>query len=310
MTSDLGEAIDHAYRADGRHLWGLCYRMTGSAAEADDLVQETWVRALEEPPADLEQPWRPWLSRAAMALACDALRARRARDYHGSWLPAPAPDGLLEPAADGPAGARYGLAESATLAFLLALERLTPAQRGVLLLRDVYGQSLSETAEALSLRTEDVEATHQRACSELEAYDAAPCRPTAELQEAVDTLLTRLTVAVGARDPSAIAGCFEDDAELWSDANGQFLANEQPVRGAAAISRFCVRGSELLGEPAECHRVSLNHLPAAVFEFEGLGAQHAARHAFVVVPSDRGRVRRLFGVLAPLKLTKLNRLVP
>jgi RNA polymerase sigma-70 factor, ECF subfamily len=60
-----------------RFLWGLCYRMTGSAADAEDLVQETFVRAIERPPERLDQPWRPWLVRVAINLARDAYRRRR-----------------------------------------------------------------------------------------------------------------------------------------------------------------------------------------------------------------------------------------
>jgi len=76
-----------AFREHERFLWALCYRMTGSAADADDLVQETFVRALERPPPRTDLPWRPWLTRVAMNLARDALRRRRRRGYVGPWLP-------------------------------------------------------------------------------------------------------------------------------------------------------------------------------------------------------------------------------
>ena len=66
-----------AFETDGRLLWGVCYRMTGNAADADDLVQETFVRALAHPPKRSEQPVRPWLIRVAMNLSLDLLRKRR-----------------------------------------------------------------------------------------------------------------------------------------------------------------------------------------------------------------------------------------
>jgi RNA polymerase sigma factor (sigma-70 family) len=72
-----------------RHLWGLCYRMTGNAADADELVQDTFMRALERPPARTDQPWRPWLVRVAMNLSRDLLRHRRRSPYRGVWLPSP-----------------------------------------------------------------------------------------------------------------------------------------------------------------------------------------------------------------------------
>ena len=70
-------------------LWKVCYRMTGSAADADDLVQETFARALERPPADQGRELRPWLLRVAINLSRDQLRARKRRGYAGSWLPSP-----------------------------------------------------------------------------------------------------------------------------------------------------------------------------------------------------------------------------
>src|SRR5512142_2869281 len=78
-------------------LWGLCYRITGSAADADDLVQETYLRALEHGPTRLEAP-RGWLTRVAVNAARDALRRRKRRAYVGPWLPMP-----IETNADGPA---------------------------------------------------------------------------------------------------------------------------------------------------------------------------------------------------------------
>src|SRR6267142_4849309 len=108
-----------------RFLWGLCYRMTGSAADAEDIVQDTFVRALEKPPADMQAPLRPWLVKVALNLSRDQLRSRRRREYFGPWLPSPVTteeDGPLqveEPTApDWSPVARYDLLESVSFAFL------------------------------------------------------------------------------------------------------------------------------------------------------------------------------------------------
>ena len=132
------------YEQERRFLWGLCYRMTGSAADAEDIVQEVFVKALEKPALDTERPLRPWLVRVAMNLSRDNLRKRVQSGYTGPWLPSPLPtddwpenhEAAVE-ANDSPM-ARYDLLESVSLAFMLALEALTPTQRAVLLLRDVF----------------------------------------------------------------------------------------------------------------------------------------------------------------------------
>src|SRR5215218_3543413 len=144
------------YDENRRFLWGLCYRMTGNAADADEIVQETFVRAMEKPPRKISEPWLPWLTTVAMNLSRDFLRRRRKIEYVGPWLPSPIPIGdlqLTEPAAENGQShaARYDLRESVSIAFLLALEALTPAQRAALLLRDVFDYSTKEAATVLRM---------------------------------------------------------------------------------------------------------------------------------------------------------------
>src|SRR5687768_14484375 len=123
-------------------LWSICYRMTGVAADADEIVQETFARALEEKPST-DRDVRPWLVKVAVNLCRDALRRRRRQPYVGPWLPSPAD--LTEEAAPSLSDesppldplARYELAETGSYAFLLAAEALTPTQRAVILLSDV-----------------------------------------------------------------------------------------------------------------------------------------------------------------------------
>lgn len=131
-------APDYAalFDAEHRFVWALCYRMTGNAADADELTQETFVRAMESPPARTAAPWRPWLVRVATNLARDRLRRRRRGGYRGTWLPSPIETGDEEPPAyelppesSSPTEGRYELIESVSYAFLLALEALTPQQR-------------------------------------------------------------------------------------------------------------------------------------------------------------------------------------
>ncbi|HLK36830.1 MAG TPA: sigma-70 family RNA polymerase sigma factor, partial [Polyangiaceae bacterium] len=136
-----------AFNEHRRLLWGLGYRMTGSAADADDVLQETFVRFVERPPVRMADPLKPWLVHVAMNVARDTLRRRKRRGYVGPWLPTPveSTDDLAQ-SSEAPGDARYELRESASYAFLVALEALQPRQRAVLLLRDVLDYSVQETA--------------------------------------------------------------------------------------------------------------------------------------------------------------------
>src|SRR5690242_19315982 len=173
-----------------RFLWGVSYRMTGSAADADDIVQDTLVRAIERPPQRTDEPVRPWLVKVALNLSRDVLRRRKRREYVGPWLPSPidtsdesAPPSH-EPSVDGreTLEARYDLLESVSIAFLVALEQLTPRQRAVLLLRDVFDYSVKETADALDLSEANVKTTHHRARNVMATYDRERIRPTPAVQ--------------------------------------------------------------------------------------------------------------------------------
>src|SRR5437016_2759892 len=163
MSNPLVEPTRSAlFEEHRRFLWGLSYRMTGSAADADDVVQETFVRALVTPPARTDAPWRPWLAKVTLNLSRDVLR-RRARDgYVGPWLPQPAPTACFEEEEQAP-NARYDRLESVGFAFLLALEALGTRERAVLLLRDVFDYSVREAAELLEMTETNVKVTHHRA---------------------------------------------------------------------------------------------------------------------------------------------------
>ena len=156
------------------------------------------MRALTRPPADRDRAWRPWLVRVAVNLGRDLLRRRRRRGgYEGQWLPSPLE---TEPPSHEPAdetgnpAARYDMLESVSLAFLLALEALTPMQRAALLLRDVFDYSARETARALGISEANARTTHLRARRALAAYEATR-RP-----------ITRRAAAERARGPAPVPG--------------------------------------------------------------------------------------------------------
>src|SRR5215831_11433036 len=195
------ERLPELYAEHERFLWALSYRMTGSAADAEDVVQETFARALarEEPVADA----RPWLARIALNLATDVLRRRKRDGYVGPWLPSPVETPEAEVREEERPEGRYALIESVSFAFLLALEELSEKERAVLLLRDVFDYSVREAADLLEMTESNVKTTHHRARAALAKYDEA--RATARKRVALsDDALRAFLVALASRDPQAI----------------------------------------------------------------------------------------------------------
>ncbi len=292
----------------GRLLWGVCYRMTGSAADADDLVQETFLRAIERPPPRPDEPMAPWLTRVAVNLCRDTLRRRRRRGYVGPWLPSPIEEEgpAFEFEGEGGTEGRYDLLESVSFAFLLALEVLTPNQRAALLLRDVFGRSVRETAEALGASEAAVKVLHHRARRALAPYEASreQTRPTPALAAEVSAALQRFLGALAAGDEAALAGAFAAGVEALNDGGGEFLAARAVVRGAARVARLYL-GLAKKGTPVERlgFRV-LNGTPAIVAE-RPLRGREAPRFVLACDLDAEGRIVRLYSVLATRKLARV-----
>jgi RNA polymerase sigma-70 factor (ECF subfamily) len=306
------------FREHERFLWGLCYRMTGSAADADDLVQETFVRALERPPRDLSRPWRPWLVRVSLNLARDHLRRRRRGRYPGPWLPSPieTAEEPIPPAFEPEIGecrtteGHYELLESVSFAFLLALEALTPLQRAVLLLRDVFDYDVRETAQALDVTAANVKTTHHRARRAMDAYERRRVRPRAELAERTQRTLERFLVSLAAQDVSAIESLLADGVRSISDAGGEFAAAHNVVVGRDRVTRL------LLGLATKYDRAiaptlrMMNSLPAALIEVAGASGRIAPRFVLRFDLDRDGRITEIHSILATRKLTAIASTVP
>ena len=220
-----------------RRLFGIAYRMTGSAADAEDVVQDTLLRALSFAPDEISPAW---LTTVALNLARDRLRRRKRERYVGPWLPSPIDESdTMEPLTpEGPGTeSRYELLESVSFAFLLALEALTPLQRAVLLLRDVFDYSARETADAVGSTEGAVKVQLLRARRKMAAYDGR--RERADDATANDVLV-RFLNAMRERDAAAIEGLLAERAELVTDGGGEFLAAGKVVRGPARIAKGLV----------------------------------------------------------------------
>ena len=297
---------------DRRFLWGLCYRMTGSASDAEDIVQDTFVRALEKPPTDTESRLRPWLVKVALNLSRDQLRRRRRRAYSGPWLPSPVltdGEGQLpaEPTASemSPA-ARYEYLESVTLAFLLALEALTPAQRAVLLLRDVFDYSTSETAATLEMTEINVKVTLHRARKTMRTYNKDRVVALAYGDEVVRSTLEQFLLRLAAGDVQGLEQMLAEDVAVVSDGGGEINALSAPVYGRAKVMRLITRLYEAYREVTRTSLQVLNGQPAVLIHRSRVKPGHASFFTMHCELDGFAYLRRLHFVFAPSKLSALK----
>jgi RNA polymerase sigma-70 factor (ECF subfamily) len=287
--------------------------MTGSPSDADDVVQETFARALEHPPASLDAPVRPWLTRVAINAARDALRRRKRRRYVGPWLPAPVETEQLDELAEeadgagvGGVEARYDLRESASYAFLVAIEALTPQQRAVLVLRDVLDYSVREAADALALSEGNVKTTHHRARQAMRAYDQVRRPPTRALRDETRDALQRFLVALVSGDASALEAFLAEGARAISDGGGDYIAALRPILGRDRVVRFLTGLQRKARWQGRVALKSLNGLPAIVAEIDDPASRFAPRFLMRCELDERGCIREVHIVVASAKLAAVR----
>ena len=311
MTETL--AVDALFEEHRKFLWGLCYRMTGSAADAEDVVQDTFVRAMERPPRRIDEPLRPWLVKVALNLARDLNRRRKRRAYVGPWLPSPietgfgSPDPGPEPPSHEPASmdGRYDLLESVSFAFLIALEALTPTQRAVLLLRDVFDYSVRETAGALDLTEPNVKTTHHRARRAMKVYNESRQIPTAARQEATAGALRQFLLALQAHDVAAIETLLAEDVRLTADGGGEFKSALRVISGRDKVTRFylAVAGN---AANARVRAAMLNGVPSIVADIPDPAPGISPRFTMTLELDARGRIAHIYTVSATRKLSAIT----
>ena len=296
--------IEPLYREHASTVRALVYRMTGSVADAEEIAQETFTRALAAPPGAVLG--RGWLFSVATNLARDRLRRRKRAGYVGPWLPE-AMEAEAEPGSADPER-RYGLRESASFAFLVALEPLTSRQRAVLLLRDVFDLSVEETAAVLRMRVGAVRVMHHRARAALAGYDEERITDAPERLGLVRGALERLAAAVASGDPARVEEVLAEQATLHADGAGRFGAVRQLVRGARGVARFALFGRQrLFGIPSRQTLLeNVNGAPALVVDAAPPPGVDVAPRVVLTCDVDRaGRITTLYALAAPEKVARL-----
>jgi RNA polymerase sigma-70 factor (ECF subfamily) len=273
-------------------LYGIAYRMLGSRADAEDMVQETYLRWHR---ADRERVQTPeaWLVTTVTRLSIDRLRAMRSeRDaYVGPWLPDPLVESAL------PADAQAELSSDLSVAFLVVLERLSPEERAAFLLHDVFDSAYPEIARILGKNQATCRQIVHRARERVHRD-----RPRFEVSEAARTrLLERFLKALHAGDKDSLLTLFAEDASWTSDGGGKARAALKTVRGAELVARF-VSGiwRRYLSE--------LDHRLVSINGETGIVGFAGERPVWALtVESDGARILAAFAIVNPDKLKGIVR---
>lgn len=281
-------------------LLGLCYRLLGSLADAEDAVQETyvrWYRLSDAERARIVSP-RGWLVKTASRIGLDMLGSARARreSYVGTWLPEPAPAPGQWSSHDGcrPADPveRLTLDESVSMALLVVLESMTPAERVAFVLHDVFRFTFREIAEVVG-RTP--EACRQLASSARRRVKSARSAPVSAGEHAA--AVRTFTRAWQAGDIAALVAVLDPNAAAIVDGGGLVSASIEPLVGAQAVARFLVGVHERQADLELRERV-VNGEPGLVASAGG----HTV--AVVALGVEAGKVTRVWAVRNPDKLRR------
>jgi RNA polymerase sigma-70 factor (TIGR02957 family) len=273
-------------------LFTVAYEMLGSAADAEDVVQETWLRWADlgaAARADVRNP-RAYLVRIVTRQALNRLRtlARRREEYVGEWLPEPlltAPDVAED----------VELAESVSIAMLTVLETLGPTERAVFVLREVFDMPYDEIAEAVGKTPAAVRQVAHRAREHVAARRPRMQVNRAEQQAAVERFLAALTTG----DLQGLLDVLAPDVVLVADGGGVAPAVRRPIEGADRVGALLGSLAKLAGD-FEAMPMWLNGGPAARLDLDG----ELNTVASLVI--EDGRITRIYVIRNPHKLARLD----
>ncbi|MEV4575675.1 RNA polymerase sigma factor SigJ [Nonomuraea jabiensis] len=281
--------------SERRQLINLAYRLLGSLADAEDVVQETytrWYAMTRRQQEAIESPGA-WLTKVAGRICLDLLGSARVRreSYVGEWVPEPLPDRTeWTGARPGDPADRITLDESVTMAFLVVLEAMTPAERVAFVLHDVFRYSFAEVAEVIG-RTPA--ACRQLASSARRRIRESETSVTPEAGQA--GIVRDFKRAWEAKDIDALVGLLAPDARAVADGGGLVSAMLQPVEGSERIARYLVEIADLAPDLVILER-TVNGQP-------GLVAQQDGETVLVMAFDVAGeRVKHLWAVRNPDKL--------
>jgi RNA polymerase sigma-70 factor (ECF subfamily) len=225
-----------AFEQSRSRLLGLAYRILGSWADAEDAVQDTFLKWQGADGSLVENP-ASWLTTACTRRCIDMLRApNRARiDYVGPWLPEPIQTATTEFPEDG-----LSLASTLSTAFLLMLERLTPKERAAYLLHDVFEMTYPETAQTLNLQESTCRKLVSRARENIAQAKVRHLTPLARQEQ----LLAAFEAAITSGSTDPLAALLSDEIELSADSGGKVPTIQQILHGKATVLAFVTQARQ------------------------------------------------------------------
>ena len=268
-----------------RRIFGIAYRMLGTVADAEDIVQETWIRWQNADRTDIREPGA-FLATVATRLSINATQSARARreTYIGPWLPEP-----VNTDADPALGAERG--EALQFAILLVLEKLTPTERAAYILREALDYPYERIADVIGATVASARQLVSRARKHLESARKAEVAATAQRR-----LLEAFLVAAQKGDVSALERLFAEDVVSTTDGNGVKLAARIPVAGRSRVAKFIAAFSSHFWIGKTIDWVELNGQPAATISEDGVVTTVA-----MITASDDG-IRQIHWIMSPGKL--------
>ncbi|HXH66015.1 MAG TPA: RNA polymerase sigma-70 factor [Candidatus Limnocylindrales bacterium] len=278
-------------------LLSIAYRMLGSSGDAEDMLQETFLRWRQATVAEIRDP-RAFLVTVITRLCINQLQSARVKreQYFGQWLPEPL---LTGPAARAPA--MPGIDGSLSMAFLMLLERLTPMERAVFLLREVFDYEYAEVAGMLGQSEVNCRQILKRAKEHI-----AEGRPRFDVSlERREELLQQFLEATAQGDMQGLLALLAKDVVLYTDGGGKATAVPNPIHGAERVARFFFGAREKLMPTDVVRRFAeINGQPGVVVYHQGC--------VFGVLAMDvaEGGIRNIYIVRNPDKLEGLAKLLP
>ncbi len=299
VLPDPADDATTVFEAHRPLLQGVAYRMLGRVADAEDVVQDAWLRWFAADRAEVREP-RAYLVRITTRLAIDRLRQLQSRreSYVGPWLPEPLATDVLAPGQPLPDGAeRAAFAETVTLAVLVVMEALSPLERAVFVLREAFGYPYAEIAAVLERSEAAVRQLAGRA-----RRHVAEGRPRFDVDPGRQRELTeRFLSAAAGGDLEALLAMLAADARLVGDGGGRAKSSLRIIESADRVARFLIGVIAMLPAGLELDFLELNGGIALLARVDG------TPDSVVQLGIRDGRIETVYILRNPDKLVSLAR---